>query len=133
VNAIRRAHQRVPCDQPVAVHRGVALGRKLGDGLLLDLSLSGAYLLTTLVLERNTSYRLHAASAEGPVDLPFRLQREGPRTHPKHPGGRHYGILFNLTGGQEHVLRRWVDFLRRHPPTVEDTPFDRSMKTYWDL
>ena len=132
-HVVRRSHARVPCDRRVLVFRGAAIGRRLGEGRLLDVSLAGAYLLFAGELERGTPYRLQAETADGPLDLPFRLAREGPRSSPKEPGARHYGLVFNLSVDQEARLRKLVDWLRRHPPIAEESRFDRSLRSYWEL
>lgn len=126
---VRRSHARVPCDRRVVVFQGATLGRRIGEGRLLDASLSGAYIRLEEALERGVPYRLHVETADGPVDLPFRVAREGPKTM----GQRHYGLLFNLSADQEKRLYLLLDHLRRLPPPVNESPFDRSMKKYWEL
>jgi hypothetical protein len=130
---VRRSHARVPCDVPVRVLRGAAAGSLLGDGRLLDVSPAGGYLRFAGELERGSPYRLRAETDKGAVDLPFRVARIGPRGSAQHPGIRHYGIVFNLTAGQERALSHWVDWLRRHPPTVPETRLERSIRSYWEL
>jgi hypothetical protein len=130
-DAIRRAHARIPCDRPVEVFRGAAAGRLLGAGRLLNVSLSGAYLSTAAELERGTPYRVRIDGPDGPLDLPCRVAREGPRAGAKAPGVRQYGLIFNLSADQERVLRRLVDFLRRQPSTDKESNFDRSLRNYW--
>jgi hypothetical protein len=84
----------------------VALGSRLGEGRLLDISLAGAYLLYEGALEPNTPYRLHAQSSAGVIDLPFRLARQGPRAGVDNDG-RHYGLNFNLSVDQEKMRGYW--------------------------
>ena len=130
-DAFRRAHARIPCDRPVVVSMGVSSGRRLGDGRLLDASLSGGYLRYEGELQRGTPYRLEIESEDGPLALPFRVAREGPRGGPKTPLARHYGLLFNLSADQERRLRRLLDILRREPPTEGEKTFDSKMRNYW--
>ena len=129
-DAIRRSHARIPCDRTVQVFLGVA-GRPLGAGRLLNVSLSGAYLSFAGELRRGTSYRLCVDGPEGPLDLPCRVTREGPRAGAKTPDARLYGMIFNLTADQERLLRRLVDVLRRQPASDKETGFDRSLRNYW--
>ena len=126
---VRRSHARIPCDRRIIVFHGATLGRRIGEGRLLDCSLSGAYIRLEPALDRGVPYRLHIESPDGTADLPFRVAREGP----KNMGQRHYGIVFNLTADQEKKLSLLLDHLRRLPPPVSETPFDRSMKKYWEL
>ena len=127
---IRRAHARIPCDRPVEVFLDAGR-RPLGSGRLLNLSLSGAYLRFEGELKRGMSYRLRMDGPDGPLDLPCRVVREGPRGGAKAPEVRHYGLIFNLTAGQERLLRRFVDVLRRQPAPDQETGFDRSLRNYW--
>ena len=129
-DVFRRAHARISCDRPVQIFMGAAAGRRIGIGRILDISLAGAYLRFEGELKRGTPYRFAADGADGPIDIPFRVVREG-ANDPKAPGARHYGLVFNLTGGQERELRRLVDALRRQPPTDNESRFDRSLRDYW--
>ena len=130
-DAIRRSHARLPCDLPVEIYRGAAAGSRLGGGRLLNLSLSGAYLAFDGELQRGTPYRLSLAGPEGPVELAFRVIREGPIGGAKTSGARSYGLHFNLTADQERHLRKLHDALRRRPHTEPETRFDRTLKDYW--
>lgn len=130
-DAIRRSHARIPCDQAVEVSRGAADGRLLGAGRLLNVSLSGAYLSFPAELLRGTPYRLRIDGPEGPVDLPCRVAREGPRAGARAPGVRQYGLIFNLSGDQERLLRRLIDVLRRQPSSEKESDLDRSLRSYW--
>ena len=129
-DAIRRSHARIPCDRRVEVLLDAG-GRSLGAGRLLNLSVSGAYLGFPGELRRGTSYRLRLDGPEGPLDLPCRVAREGPRAGAKEPGTRHYGLIFNVTADQERLLRRLIDVLRRQPAADESNPLDRSLRNYW--
>jgi hypothetical protein len=129
-DAIRRSHARIPCDAPVEVSLGAAAGRRLGPGRLLNVSLSGAYMGFDGELLRGTPYRLRIDTAEGSLDLPCRVVREGPRA-PKEPGARRYGLVFNLSADQERRLRRVVDVLRRQPSPDKESRLDRSLRDYW--
>jgi hypothetical protein len=130
-DAIRRSHARIPCDLPTEVFLGAAVGRLLGAGRLLNVSLSGAFLGFAGELQRGTPYRLRVQGPEGPVDLPCRVAREGPRAGALAPGTRQYGLIFNLTADQERHLRRLVDVLRRQPTADKESGFDRSLRNYW--
>ena len=130
-DAIRRSHARIPCDRPVEVFVGAASGRLLGAGRLLNISLSGAYLGFAGELQRGTPYRLRIDGPEGPLDLPCRVAREGPRAGAKAPGARQYGLIFNVSADQERLLRRLVDVLRRQPASDEETGLDRTLRDYW--
>ena len=127
----RRAHARVPCDRPAQIFMGASAGRRLGEGRLVDASLAGAYLRYEGELQRGTPYRLVVEDENGPLELPFRVVREGPRGGPKAPGARHFGLHFNLIADQERRLRRLLDVLRRQPPTDDEQRFDRSLRDYW--
>lgn len=130
-DAIRRSYARTLCDRPVEVFLGAAEGRRLGAGNLLNVSLSGAYLSFAGELHRGTPYRLRGDGPDGPLDLPFRITREGPRAGPKTPGVRRYGLIFNLSADQERLLRRLVDILRRQPASDKESHLDRSLRNYW--
>ena len=109
------------------------MGRRLGRARVLDISLSGAYMLFDGELEPGTAYRLQEDAPDGPLDLPFRLTRSGPRSRPDQSGARHYGVHFNLTADQEGRLRKFLDHLRRHPPVQHETPIERTLRRYWEL
>jgi hypothetical protein len=128
---IRRAHARILCDRPVEVLAGVAIGSSLGAGRLLDVSLSGAYLSFPGELKPGTTYRLRVEGPEGRLDLPFRVAREGPRGGAKAASGRNYGLIFNLSGDQERMLRRLVDLLRRQPVPGKESSLERTLRDYW--
>ena len=125
----RRAHIRILCDHPAEVFLGTMTGRRLGDGRLLDVSFSGAYLSIDADLQNGTPYRLRLKDAEGSWEPAFRVVREGAR-HPKRPFSRNYGILFSLSAEQERRWSRLVDEMRRHP-TDQETRLDRSLRGYW--
>ena len=130
-DAIRRAHIRIVCDIPAAIFLGVSVGRKLGEGRFLDISLSGAYIEFVGELQQGTTYRAGFQSSEGPLELPCRVVREGPRGNTKIPGAKRYGLLFTLSADQEKQLRRFLDFLMRQPSTDKETRLDRSLRDYW--
>jgi PilZ domain len=127
---VRRSHARLPCDRPVEVFHGAAAGAKLSDGRLLNLSLAGAYLSLPAELKRATPYRLRVEAGEGPLDLPFRVVREGARGQDRR---RRYGLVFNLTAESERRLRRLLDQLRRRPPTADEDRRERTLRDYWTL
>lgn len=128
-DAIRRAHARIPCDRPAELSRGAAFGRRLGEGRLLNISLSGAFMSFDGELERGTPYRLRIEGPEGPLDLPCRVAREGAKAS----GVRHYGLSFNVSADQEKLLRRLVDAIRRQPLADKESRLDRSLRDYWNL
>ena len=57
--------------------------------------------------------------------------REGARGGPDAPHARHYGLVFNLSGDQERLLRRLLDLLKRQPPPSSEKLFDRKLRDYW--
>ena len=122
----RRTHARWPSDLAVEVFSGPVGGVRIGEGLILDLSVSGCLLRLRGLLRPGSSYRLRVQSKEGPLDLPGRVARDAGRSV-KDTSARHYGIAFNLTGGQEKSLRRLIDQMRR-----ADEPEDKGfMSSYW--
>jgi hypothetical protein len=123
----RRAHARIKCDRPVGVMSGAASGRRLAEARMLNISIVGAYLRVALELKRATAYRLVLETPDGPLELPCRVARAGPAG----PDGRHYGMVFNLTGDQERRLRGVLDFLARRAPTEQEARLDRTMRDYW--
>ncbi len=130
-DVFRRSHARIRCDRAVEIFMGASAGRRLGEGRVLDASLAGAYLRFEGELQRGTPYRLVIAGADGPLELPFRVVREGPRGAPKAPAARHFGLHFNLSADQERGLRRLLDVLRRQPPTDSETRLERGLRDYW--
>ncbi|MDE2491411.1 MAG: PilZ domain-containing protein [Elusimicrobia bacterium] len=126
----RRSHSRVHCDRPVEVFHGAATGAKLADGRLLNMSLSGAYLSLAAELKRTTPYRLRVDAGDGPLEMPFRVVREGARGK---DGRRGYGVVFNLTAEPERRLRRLLDQLRRRPPDAGEDRRERTLRDYWTL
>jgi hypothetical protein len=81
-------------------------------------------------LRRGTTYRLRVEGPEGPLDLSFRVAREGPRSA-KNPDVRQYGLLLNLSADQERLLRRLVDVLRRQPASKKESSLERTLRNYW--
>ncbi|MDD5303009.1 MAG: PilZ domain-containing protein [Elusimicrobia bacterium] len=122
----RRAHARFPSDLTVEVFSGPVGGVRIGEGALLDLSLSGCLLRVRGTLMTGSTYRISVKWKEGVLDLPGRVARDAGRSG-KDPASRHYGIAFNLTGGQEKALRGLIDLVRR-----TDKPDDKGfMRSYW--
>ena len=124
----RRAHARFPCELKVEVYTGPVGGVRLGEGLLIDISVSGGLLRFSGNLTTGGVYRLRVTAKEAVLDLPGRVARDAGRAG-KDPKARHYGLAFNLTGGQEKELRRLLDVVRREQPT--DPGEDRFMRGYW--
>lgn len=114
----RRSHNRFPCDLKVEVHTGPAGGIRIGEGVLLDLSLSGALLRFSGLVKQGAVYRVTVKWKEGSLDLPCRVARDA--------GPKHYGLAFNLTYDQEKALMRLIDRVRRG-----DEGPDSFMKGYW--
>jgi hypothetical protein len=94
---------------------------------VLDLSLSGCYLLFGGALKNGGAYRLRCEHAGEYLDLPGRVAREGPRA-PNDPRARHFGMVFTLTRDQEKALMRLIDHVRRGP---EKPGEDRFLRDYW--
>ena len=126
-DAFRRAHARVKCDRPVEVLAGAASGRRLAQARMLNVSLSGAYVLIGRELDRGTPYRLHLETPDGVLELPCRVARAGAAG----PAGRHYGLVFNLTADQERRLRAVLDLLARRAPTAKEERLERTLRDYW--
>lgn len=121
-----RAHARFTSDLVVEVYSGPVGGIRIGEGRLLDVSVSGCLLSVKALLKVGSTYRLHLKWEDTTLDLPGRVAREAGRS-----GNaleiRHYGLAFNLTGGQEKALRQLVDHLRR-----DDKPGGGGfMSSYW--
>lgn len=122
----RRTHARWPSDLVVEVFSGPVGGVRIGEGRVLDISVSGCLLRLRGLLRQGASYRLRVQTKEGPLDLPGRMARDAGRSATD-AAARHYGVAFNLTGGQEKSLRRLIDRLRR-----DDGPEDKGfMSSYW--
>lgn len=126
MNESRRTHARFPSDLTAEVFSGPVGGVRIGEGQLLDLSLTGCLLRVRGMLKTGSTYRISVKWKEGTLDLPGRVARDAGRSG-KDPAARHYGIAFNLTGGQEKTLRGLLDFIRL-APKPEDKGF---MGSYW--
>ena len=122
----RRTHARFPSDLKVEVYSGPVGGVRIGEGVLLDLSLSGCLLRVRGLLKTGSTYRLHVEWKEGALDLPGRVAREAGRSGTD-PTANHYGLAFNLTGGQEKSLMRLIDLVRR----TERPGEGGFMSSYW--
>jgi hypothetical protein len=122
----RRLHARWPSDLSVEVFSGPVGGVRIGEGALLDLSLSGCLLRVRGTLSTGSTYRISVKWKEGVLDLPGRVAREAGRSG-NDPASRHYGVAFNLTGGQEKELRRLIDLVSRADKPGED----RFLRNYW--
>lgn len=122
----RRTHARFPSDLSVEVFSGPVGGVRIGEGNLLDLSLAGCLLKVRGLLKIGSTYRISVKWPEGALDLPGRVTRDAGRSG-KDPSARHYGIAFNLTGGQEKALRGLLDYVR-----LAQKPEDKGfMGSYW--
>lgn len=121
-----RTHARWPSDLKVEVFSGPVGGVRIGEGVLLDLSLSGCLLRVRGLLKTGSTYRVRVNWKGGALDLPGRVARDAGRSGTD-PAARHYGLAFNLTGGQEKDLRLLIDQVRR-TGKPEDKGF---MRSYW--
>ena len=122
----RRVHARFPSDMAAIIFSGPVGGVRIGEGQLLDLSLSGCLFRVRAQLKHGATYRLSLKWKEGVLDLPGRVTRDAGRSG-KDTAVRQYGIAFNLTSGQEKSLRRLIDLIRR----TERPGEDRFMRDYW--
>ena len=121
-----RTHARWPSDLKVEVFSGPVGGVRIGEGVLLDVSLSGCLLRVSGLLKTGSTYRIHVDWKGGALDLPGRVARDAGRSGTD-AAARHYGIAFNLTGGQEKDLRNLIDEVRR-TQKPEDGGF---LRNYW--
>lgn len=121
-----RTQARWPSDLSIEVFSGPVAGVRVGDGVLLDLSLSGCLLRVRGTLKIGATYRISVSWNGAVLDLPGRVARDAGRSG-SDPSMRHYGFAFNLTGGQEKDLMRLLDHVRR-----SDKP-DKGgfMSSYW--
>ena len=122
----RRTHARWPSDLTVEVFSGPVGGVRIGEGVLLDLSLSGCLLRVRGLLKIGATYRVSVKWKEGTLDLPGRMARDA-GSYGKDPAARHYGFAFNLTYDQEKALMRLIDLVR-----LAQKPEDKGfMSSYW--
>ncbi len=121
-----RTNARFPSDLVIEVFSGPVGGVRIGEGRLLDVSLSGGLLSVKGLLKIGSTYRLHLKWQEGELDLPGRVARDAGYSA-KDTSVRHYGLAFNLTGGQEKSLRRLIDLVQRTQKPEEGG----YMKNYW--
>jgi hypothetical protein len=124
----RRTHARFPCNLKVEVFSGPVGGVRIGEGLLMDVSVSGGLLKLKGMLKVGATYRLHLEWKEGKLDLPGRVARMAGRVDAT---TSYYGLAFNLTYDQEKSLMRLVDLVRRGDPGPGEDGFSRSMRDYW--
>lgn len=121
-----RTHARWSSDLKVEVFSGPVGGVRIGEGLLIDLSVTGCLLRVKGMLKTGGTYRVSLTWKEGALDLSGRVARDAGRSGTE-AGAHHYGIAFNLTGGQEKALMRLIDLLRR-----AEKPEDKGfMGSYW--
>jgi len=121
-----RTNARWPSDLKVEVFSGPVGGVRIGEGVLLDLSLSGCLLRVRGILKTGATYRIRVEWKGGELDLPGRVARDAGLSGTD-PEARHYGIAFNLTGSQEKTLRVLIDVVRR-----TEKPEDKGfLKNYW--
>ena len=121
-----RTHARWPSDLKVEVFSGPVGGVRIGEGVLLDVSLSGCLLRVRGLLKTGSTYRIRVDWKGEGLDLPGRVARNAGRSG-NDPQAWHYGVAFNLTGGQEKSLRLLIDEVRRM-----EKPEDKGfLKNYW--
>lgn len=126
----QRAHARWPCDIAVELFLDRAKGPFFGRGVLIDISLSGAFLRCTAALKAGSYHRLRIAGSADTTEYVFRVAREGPPGDPKKKEMRDYGLNFELTPDAERKVRLLIDKLPREN-TVEEDKRDRSTRGYW--
>lgn len=126
MNKSGRTHARWPSDLVVEVFSGPVGGVRIGEGVLLDLSLTGCLLRVRALLKVGATYRVSVNWKEGTLDLPGRVARDAGRSGTD-AAARHYGIAFNLTGGQEKSLRLLLDQVQRNQKPEEGG----FMRSYW--
>ena len=102
----------------------------MGRGVLIDISLSGAFLRSVVALKIGSYYRLRIAGAADTTEFSFRVAREGPRSDPKKKEMRDYGLTFELSPEAERRVRLIIDRLPREN-TLEEDVRDRSARGYW--
>lgn len=124
----RRTHARFPCNLKAQVFSGPVGGVRVGDGVIMDVSLSGALLKLSGIVKIGATYRIQLEWKEGKLDLPGRVAREAGRVDAK---THYYGMVFNLTYDQEKALMRLIDVVRRSEPGPGEDRFSRSMRDYW--
>ena len=121
-----RTYARWPSDLKVEVFSGPVGGVRIGEGVLLDVSLSGCLLRVRGLLKTGSTYRIRVNWKGSALDLPGRVARDAGRSGAD-PVARHYGIAFNLTGGQEKDLRLFIEEVRR-----TEKPEDKGfLRDYW--
>jgi hypothetical protein len=98
----RRVHARFSCDLPVEIYSG-ASAAKLADARLLDLSLGGGAISTPLSLQRGGVYEFRFNWGKERLTVMGRVMWA--------QAGK-FGVSFDLTPAQEHLLRALVDKLR---------------------
>ena len=126
MNKSGRTHARWPSDLAVEVFSGPVGGVRIGEGVLLDLSLTGCLLRVRGMLKTGATYRIRVQWKGGTLDLPGRVARDAGRSGTD-AAARHYGLAFNLTGGQEKDLRLLIEEVRR-----TEKPEDKGfMRSYW--
>lgn len=121
-----RTHARWPADLKVEVFTGPVGGVRIGEGILLDLSVSGCLLRVRGHLRIGATYRVSLEWKEGTLELPGRVARDAGLSATD-AAARHYGLAFNLTYDQEKALMRLIDLVRR-----AEKPEDKGfMGSYW--
>ena len=122
-----RIQDRIPSDITVEVFTGPVGGIHIGEGTLLDLSLSGCLLRFSGQLKIGSTYRLRCTWKDGVLDLPGRVARDAGRSgDPLIP---QYGLAFNLTYDQEKTLRLLVEYVQSTQKPEEGG----FMSGYWSV
>ncbi len=125
-----RAHARISCDRPVDLFSTGPSGTRLGDGRLLNISVTGALLACDYDLKSRATYRLDLTGPKVPIQFFFHIVRVAPRGKKYRPL-RHYGIIFELTPEQAQKLGAVVDSIRSQPSPDDDSLLDRLIRGYW--
>lgn len=126
----QRAHARWPCNIEVQLFQGQAAERPIGRGLMIDISLSGAFLRCVDELKVGSQYRLSFVGVTGALEIPFRVARVDPQADPEKKEVRYYGLTFVVDEAAEQRLRLLIDKVRR-TDTLEEDKRDRSARGYW--
>lgn len=125
-----RAHARRPCNIEVQLFLGRSTGGPIGRGLLIDISISGAFLRCAQDLEIGSFHRLRVAGQSAAAEFIFRVARAGSRGNRRKDEMRHYGLTFEWSPAAERRLRLLIDRLPRENTLAQDLR-DRATRGYW--
>lgn len=124
-NPPRRAHERFPCDIPVAIYSPVTES-KITEARFLDLSRGGASVYVETLLQKGVPYQFRFVWENHRLRVTGRVAWEAKRD-PQKPAWHRYGINLTLSTRQEEFFKRLIDRLR------VDNQEDRRdfMRDYW--